>query len=289
MKRIFLSALIGVGMAALIFSLFSGRSAAQLKGRESYPLVCRGGRRLEIGIAPGVTNIGFTFSKGTKPAGKGLAPGECSWVDRGMHADEPDKVSQFVRKDIPVVGAPIWPETLKVYLAPKNRWYKELHSPDKYWTFMVTNDGGELNAGDARPNASEGIDVTATAKLPPDIGVIERPRSYPLVCRGSDSLVIGFAPSVRTIGFTFTRGTKPAGEGLDPGECSWVDRGMHADEPDRLSQPVEDSWEESLKVGGTLAPENRWYEELHSSRKSWTFMVYNHRSVLNVTSARPNG
>ncbi len=64
---------------------------------------------------------------------------------------------------------------------------------------------------------------------------------------------------------------------------------MHADEPDRLSQPVEDSWEESVKAGGTLAPENRWYEELHSSRKSWTFMVYNHRSVLNVTSARPNG
>src|SRR6266849_9155143 len=118
MKRIFLSALIGVGMVALIFSLFSGRSAAQLKGRESYPLVCRGGGSLEIGIAPGVTRIGFTFSKGTKPAGKGLAPGECSWVDRGMHADEPDKVSQFVRQDIPVVGAPIWPETLKVYLAP---------------------------------------------------------------------------------------------------------------------------------------------------------------------------
>src|SRR5438309_9779916 len=100
MKRIFLSALIGIGMVAAIFQILSERSAAQLK-RESYPLVCRGGGSLEIGIAPGVTRIGFTFSKGTKPAGKGLDPGECSWVDRGMHADEPDQLSQPVEQDMP--------------------------------------------------------------------------------------------------------------------------------------------------------------------------------------------
>ncbi len=271
MKRIFLSALIGVGMVAAIFQI-SSVSAAQ---QHVFPLVCRGGGSITPSTVRiiGLTFIGFTFTRGKKPAGEGLAPGECSWQDRAINDDEPNTVAQ--REE--VVGT------------PETRWYEELHSPDKYWTFMVENKGGQLIANDARPNPSGKIDVSATAKLPPEIGVIERPRSYPLVCRGSDSLVIDFAPSVRTIGFTFTRGTKPAGEGLDPGECSWVDRGMHADEPDRLSQPVEDSWEESLKVGGTLAPENRWYEELHSSRKSWTFMVYNHRSLLNVTSARPNG
>src|SRR5205807_1281793 len=90
--------------------------------------------------------------------------------------------------------------------------------------------------------------------------------SYPLVCRGGGSLVIGIAPGERNIGFVFTRGTKSAGEGLAPGECSWMDRGMHADEPNRLTQPVEDNWE-SLDGGRSLPLENRWYEELHSSRK----------------------
>ena len=50
MKRIFLSLLIGVGMMALIFSLFSGSNAARTP--EDYPLVCRGGGSLVIGIAP---------------------------------------------------------------------------------------------------------------------------------------------------------------------------------------------------------------------------------------------
>jgi hypothetical protein len=64
---------------------------------------------------------------------------------------------------------------------------------------------------------------------------------------------------------------------------------MYTDEPNKLSQSVEEGWEESLKAGKTLAAENRWYEELHSSRKSWRFMVYNHRSVLHVTSAKSQG
>src|SRR5712692_4318496 len=112
--------------------------------------------------------------------------------------------------------------------------------------------------------------------------------SYPLVCRGGGSLVIGIAPGERNIGFTFTRGTKPAREGLAPGECSWEDRGMYPNEPDRVSQHVEEG-SESLKVGGKLAPENRWYEDLHSANKRWTFMVSNNgRGQLIATNARPN-
>ena len=294
MKRIFLSALIGVGMVALIFPLFSGSSAAWKP--QSYPLVCRGGGSLArdggglvTGTPPGERNIGFVFTRGTKPAAgewpSSLDPGECSWVNRGMHADEPDRVSQHVE-----AGSESLKEGGK--LAPENRWYEGLQSEARYWTFMVYNNRrGELIATSARPNVppDEGIHVYPTARLPSDLQVIERPRSYPLLCRGSESLEIAFTPSIRTIGFKFTRGTKPAGEGLDPGECSWVDRGMYADEPNKLSQDVEEGWEESLKAGKTLAPENRWYEELRSSRKSWRFMVYRQRSVLHVTSARSQG
>src|SRR5216684_2728595 len=121
MKRIFLSALIGVGMVTAIFQILSGSEAARTP--EDYP-----------------------FVRGTKPAGEGLAPGECSWVDRGMYPNEPDRVSQHVEE-----GS----DSLKVggTLAPENRWYEELHSSDKYWIFMVSNNGrGQMIATSARPN-----------------------------------------------------------------------------------------------------------------------------------------
>src|SRR5260370_1221961 len=141
MRRIFLSALIGVGMVAAIFSTLSGSEAALTQ--QSYPLVCRGSANLEIGVAPGDGNIGFVFTRGTKPAVEGLSPGECSWVDRGMHDDEPDRLSQHVSPkagpNLPSEG----PRLLPIHTKP----WSELHSPDKYWTFMVSNNGrGQLIA-----------------------------------------------------------------------------------------------------------------------------------------------
>src|SRR5437016_5733622 len=163
MRKIFSSALIGVSVLAAIF-LFSGSSAARTP--EDYPLVCRGGGSLVIGIAPGERNIGFTFVRGTKPAGEGLAPGECSWKDRGMYPNEPDRVSQHVEE-----GS----DSLREggTLAPENRWYEELHSADSYWTFMVSNNGrGQLIASSARPNNAKS--VSPTAIVPPAIGQILR-------------------------------------------------------------------------------------------------------------------
>jgi hypothetical protein len=165
MKRVFLASLLGVGMAALLFPFFSGSRAA--RPTEDYPLVCRGGGSLVTGIAPGDRNIGFTFVRGTKPAGEGLAPGECSWKDRGMYPNEPDRVSQHVEESS---------GSLKVggILAPEHRWYEELHSADNYWTFMVSNNGrGELIATSAQPNPR--MDVSPTAKVPPAIERTIRP------------------------------------------------------------------------------------------------------------------
>ncbi|HVS81028.1 MAG TPA: hypothetical protein VHE60_04780 [Pyrinomonadaceae bacterium] len=163
MKRIFLSALIGAGMVAAIFQILSGSAAARTP--EDYPLVCRGGGSLVIGMAPGEGNIGFVFTRGTKPAGEGLAPGECSWVDRGMRPEEPDRLSQHVEDT----------ESLKVggTLAPENRWYEELHSSGKYWTFMVSNNGrGQLIATSARPGGGpEPKDEPTPVKLPRDCGM----------------------------------------------------------------------------------------------------------------------
>jgi hypothetical protein len=164
MKRIFLSALIGLGMVAAMFQILSGSAAARTP--EDYPLVCRGGGSLAIGTAPGEGNIGFRFTRGTKPAGEGLAPGECSWKDRGMYPNEPDRVSQHIEE---VVGA------------PKPGWYEELHSSGRYWTFMVSNNGaGQLIATSARSNG--GIDVPPKKKekvpepeVPGPIGSLDDP------------------------------------------------------------------------------------------------------------------
>src|SRR5712692_5046972 len=94
MKGIFLSALIAVGMIAAILQVWSGSEAARMQ--QGRPLVCRGSANLAIGTAPGVGNFGFVFTRGTKPASQGLAPGECSWQDRGMRADEPDRLVQHI-------------------------------------------------------------------------------------------------------------------------------------------------------------------------------------------------
>ena len=60
---------------------------------QSYPLVCRGGgpSLFIIETDHGVPQVVFYFAKGNAPAGFGtaLAPGACSWVDRGINEAEP--------------------------------------------------------------------------------------------------------------------------------------------------------------------------------------------------------
>lgn len=141
MKRILLSASIGAVIVAANFQTFSRSEAARTP--QSYPLVCRGAASLEMGSPePDSWEVGFTFTRGTKPAGEGLAPGQCSWVDRAMHVDEPDRLYQNVEGEEFPPG--------------KKPWFLELHSPDKYWTFMVSNQLSkygwrQLTATSARP------------------------------------------------------------------------------------------------------------------------------------------
>src|SRR5260370_15270344 len=98
-KTISLSRLFVAGVVAVIVHLYSGVGVAQTP--QSCPLVCRGSANLPIGTAPGEGNFGFVFTQGTKPASQGLAPGECSWVDRGMYPQEPDRRSQHVEPNSP--------------------------------------------------------------------------------------------------------------------------------------------------------------------------------------------
>ena len=103
------------------------------------------------------------------------------------------------------------------------------------------------------------------------------PDTYPLVCRGTEALKVSDVDGpvgFRWVGFTFIPGTKPANDGLLPGQCSWQDRGMRAGEPGRLAQPIEDAV--------------AWMKDLNSPDSYWTFSVYNAGGQLQATRAERN-
>lgn len=111
--------------------------------QESYPLLCRGGGGMGFEAAPGNEQhtfniLGLFFAKGTRPAGLGLDPGQCSWLDRGMGDDEPDILQQEVPAN--VSSAP---------------WFSDLKDPNLYWTFNVFNTNqGVMKVTGAHPGRS---------------------------------------------------------------------------------------------------------------------------------------
>jgi hypothetical protein len=69
--------------------------------------------------------LGLFFQKGTRatgPNGAQLAPGQCSWLDRGMRSNEPDILQEEVGPNI--TSAP---------------WFNNLRQPGGCWRFDVFN------------------------------------------------------------------------------------------------------------------------------------------------------
>jgi hypothetical protein len=157
---------------ATLLSTAAGALAAE---PESYPLVCRGAADL----APAVEMMAGTpsaatlaFKKGSRPATSGLAPGECSWVDRGLREDEPARLRQGV-----------WsPGTYSVIgsQARETPWFDAIRQPITYWTFLVYNDKHseslvvtdshryeeKLDGPIARPDVAIDVSALATSVAP---------------------------------------------------------------------------------------------------------------------------
>jgi hypothetical protein len=98
---------------------------------------------------------------------------------------------------------------------------------------------------------------------------MQQPQSYQLRCRGArterdmqisweKSRIKGFNKLV--VGFQF--GTRPAPKGLNPGQCSWIDRAMRQGEPLRLEENIPEKTQSAADYLGK--PYNYW-----------TFYVYN--------------
>jgi hypothetical protein len=116
------------------------------------------------------------------------------------------------------------------------------------------------------------------------------PVSYPLVCRGSNQTNLVFEIMGNALDLTFAKGTKPATQGLNPGECAWQDRGLNAGEPNRFYQTA------TAAEGGIISPSVKfngagqivtvatipssganqvWFQELMNPNAYWVFEVYN--------------
>ena len=104
------------------------------------------------------------------------------------------------------------------------------------------------------------------------------PPTYELRCRGSIpgrpmrvELVNGQRAGYDRLIVSFRFSDRPAPQGLAPGQCSWIDRGMRPGEPIRL--------EEDILQGQSSAA-----NYLTSPAHYWTFYGYNtNRGFLQVT------
>ncbi len=73
----------------LAIGLLAYASGAAAQQPPDYPMWCHGSARMAQ--ANGKTLI-VDFKGGTQPAGQSLAPGVCSWLDRGLRTGEPNRI-----------------------------------------------------------------------------------------------------------------------------------------------------------------------------------------------------
>src|SRR6266545_5923553 len=160
MKTIFRHTLTMALLLGAAFYALSTDAAAQGAPKPTYPLVCRGDKAAVIKDDGPPRGVSLKFKKGSASADSGLAPGECSWLDRGLNAAEPNilvQPTEQLRADEAAVSA-------------EYKWTVDLKDPDKYWTFEVYNDrkGQLIITGSHKGNAADS-GIGAKKGLNPEI------------------------------------------------------------------------------------------------------------------------
>lgn len=114
------------------------------------------------------------------------------------------------------------------------------------------------------------------AQLP----VLQQPAgSIALRCRGGPVTHMGFqqapAGGYGVFNVHFIKGTKPADEGLEPAQCSWLDRGMASDETAVVCRELNDIFLSLTHVhDAQYTPmDNYLLETLHSKSNPWVAKV----------------
>ncbi|MGZ3775324.1 MAG: hypothetical protein ACXVCY_09260 [Pseudobdellovibrionaceae bacterium] len=118
----------------------------------SYPLKCRGTNSSEMMFEFSPTTAQVVFKKAPYAAPRGLAPGECAWMDRALNADEPSAIVQnpvapknmFGTTTLRYGHGPAGGNIVAPLIGirdPEIGWLKDLLSDKNYWLFQVYNDG----------------------------------------------------------------------------------------------------------------------------------------------------
>jgi len=187
---------LAVTFGALMVLAISGSTTRAQDKPTSYPLLCRGSKESKIGTSSAGGFAVLEFHKGNRPAESGLAPGECSWMDRGMREAESASLLQGVSTTSVISGT----AGKKVDWG----WLEALKDSDNYWMFYVYSERGTLVVTDSKPynktkieRARPDIEVglPASAEKP---GAISRarPASPPGAARSGAAPTIGAAADV---------------------------------------------------------------------------------------------
>lgn len=108
------------------------------------------------------------------------------------------------------------------------------------------------------------------------------PRSFPITCRGGAGS-LRLTTMTNNAVFTFTKASGPARDGLQPGECAWLDRAVGAGEPSCIQQY-------SVSATAVIYPDKKqdssfssglqdhWLNDLLSDSAYVTFQAYNPHS-----------
>ena len=165
--------------------------------------------------------------------------------------------------------------------------------------------------------ASELISSKAEASLDPSMSMQQ---SYELRCRGGGSMKFNSTPGstsssgeqMMNVTIDFAVGTQGAGTGkpnLNPGQCSWIDRGFRPGEPPQIHLEIVSFGQQAEARHGSPVDRSPTAAErypdaqnvpqyLSSSDHYWTFWVYNtgqrylqstSQHVFKVLKAPPGG
>jgi len=165
--------------------------------------------------------------------------------------------------------------------------------------------------------ASELISSKAGASLDPSMLMQQ---SYELRCRGGGSMKFNSTPGstsssgeqMMNVTIDFAVGTQGAGTGkpnLNPGQCSWIDRGFRPGEPPQIHLEIVSFGQQAEARHGTPIDRSPTAAErypdaqnlpqyLSNSEHYWTFWVYNtgqrylqstSQRVFKVLKAPPGG
>ena len=113
-------------------------SATSARAATSYPLSCRGGAGT-LGYNSQTDQALFYFTNTSGPAGQGLTPGQCAWVDRSVGVNEPTCLTQYS----PVTSAWIFPSnrSASYFSSTSSPWLRNLLEPNNFQVFQVYNPG----------------------------------------------------------------------------------------------------------------------------------------------------